>query len=751
MNYFTKVNLTSCLLLTGLIFSAEAKNVEAGLAESAGVRLEQRLQTPQRNNKVQSVAASGFTGEVESAGEPRRVVSGLTNIYGSLWSTSASDAAYGLYSITPSGAELKWSDPAIRRVGLPMQIGWLDDGKLCGYYVVTNYGTLSSYYYAETDFATGELITLNQLSGDNGFFMCAAYNCDDRQVYGYGLSSNGLFAYMKAPADDPDNMTTIKEFMTDEDCVSMTYNPYDQKLYGVTADGDFVNVDQEGNQTVLMNLSGMNLMAVYSGLCYAPNEELFYWNPIFGDDTTAIYALDIRNSTKNRVETCPNDEQYVFFVTPDRRMTPGTPEAPTISSISNEGGTLSPTIGIAMPTMLLDGGEIQNSLTWHARLDGQDVLSGESMPGSEVEVTFENIEEGMHVFSFYVSNGDDDSDFTSESFYVGVDTPKTPENVVLGNRQVTWDAVSAGVHDGYLNPGEIEYTVCLLDLREEEPQPINIGVTQETVLSIPQEIADGLKRTVATVVATAGGKTSEAGYSNEVALGASLSLDVFFLPEREDFESMTVIDANNDGRTWSYSMIQESFKSSFTSKGKGRMDDWLIFPAIEFPSDEDVYEFAADVCICNSSSPDEYLEVLMGETPEAEAMDIVILPTFQPVRAIETYSATFTVPSAGNYYIALHTTSMEFQEGVLVSNVNISNTSTSGIRRPETGQKENSIKGGRRSITAKGAAGVELTIYRTDGALAARVTPDTDHYEIPVMPGSYIVCTGPEAIKVIVF
>lgn len=720
--------LNACLGILFLFVTCAAMAAPKRIGSRAmvnGLRVEQRINARANSHFLrqdETTRIGSLTTPLMKAETPVRVTAGGSNIYGNLWSTTATPVTYGLYGLTSTGSELRWADPVIRQIGLPMQCGWLIDGKLCGYYVVTDYGTLAEFYYVEIDFETGYEVSTTPLSTENGYFLCADYNTDDGNIYGYGLSKNYLFAFMKAPVTDPGNITIIKEFDTNEDCLSFTYNRYDQKFYGVNGEGIFVSVDTRGKQTAICSLEDLHAETLYCGLCYAPKEGIFYWNPQFGDGSSAIYTLDPANATMTRVMTCPNSEQYVFFVSPDRRVTPLTPENPTITAVHNAEGTLSPTVELTMPTTLVDGGELTGPLTWNAMIDGEKVMSGESAPGEIVEIRFSGLEEGMHLFTFYATNAGADSDFVSESFFVGIDTPKAPADVTLSNTSVEWTAVTDGVHGGYVDLSDMEYEVFLLDMRQENPTPLSIGTTKATSIDIPASIAGQLKRTVANVVASSRGKTSLPGSSNELGLGAALKLDVYFEPTPEDFEAMTVIDANGDGRTWSYSIFQECIKSSFTSPGKGKMDDWLILPAIEFPSATDSYIFSVDVQTCNSSSPDEYLEVLIGTAPDVASMSSVLIPTFRPTRTIDTYTATFNLPDAGNYYIALHTTSDEFQEGVLVSKIRVSRSTLTGNGPSEV-----------TDIEATPAPAGELQ------ATVGFNLPATTHYGAPLDPATTVI------------
>lgn len=593
---------------------------------------------------------------------PARINEKGTTIFGGLWSTTSETPEYGLYELNPYGFDYLWEDPMLRKIGYPMQVAWLDGDILCGYYVIEDYGTLTTHIYAEVNVTTGALLKTKYLSNNNGFFLTGAYNEDDKCVYGYGLDNEFLFAFMKAPADKPDNFTVIKEFYDDQDCLSIAYCRADQKLYGVNGYEEFVSIDKNtGEQTVLASMSRLGLGSFYHGLCYAPKEDLFYWNAQFSDERSAMYTIDVKTMTTTKLFNCQNNEQFVYFVSPDHKVTASMPAMPAIASTSFPKGATTGSITLSIPAQLATGASYNGSVDWTALLDAVEYSSGTTTAGSEIAIPFTDIAEGMHVFSFATAIGAEQTEYVSASFFVGVDTPCTPASVVLTDKQVSWKAVTAGINNGYVDLEAMEYEVFIND--------VSYGTTKDTVLAFKLPAGTPVQQCHAKVYARSGGKSSEPGESNDVALGSALALNVYMEPTREDVAAMTIIDVNRDNRTWSYSMYQEALKSSFSSNGP--MDDWAILPAIEFPSADDIYTFSADVQICNSSSPDELLEVFIGTAPDVKSMTTEIMPVFKPVRAEQNYSVNFTVPAAGVYYIGLHTVSEYFQEGILIRNIRV--------------------------------------------------------------------------------
>lgn len=220
---------------------------------------------------------------------------GGSTIYASLWSSNESTPAYGIYRLTADGPQLMLADPKGSQVGYPMRSGWIADGKLCGYYVKESYSVVDEHYYIEVN-ADGETTRFDPLPDDCGYMFAATYNPDDRCIYGYGLTGGYSYALLKAPADNPGAISSVREFEweADEECLSIAYNTSDQNLYGVNARGQFVKIDKStGLQTNLANVPD-GTQGIISGMCYAPKENLFYWNPLFSSGNSAIYTIPPR-------------------------------------------------------------------------------------------------------------------------------------------------------------------------------------------------------------------------------------------------------------------------------------------------------------------------------------------------------------------------------------------------------------------------------------------------------------------------
>lgn len=111
----------------------------------------------------------------------------------------------------------------------------------------------------------------------------------------------------------------------------------------------------------------------------------------------------------------------------------------------------------------------------------------------------------------------------------------------------------------------------------------------------------------------------------------------------------SIIDANGDGSTWSWSSSGYAF---YKYNSSNAADDYLILPVnLQAGKGYDVTVSAA----ANSASWPERFEVVYGAEPTVTAMTNTIIPsTDLTSTAYADYDGSFTVPADGTYYVAIH-------------------------------------------------------------------------------------------------
>ena len=100
---------------------------------------------------------------------------------------------------------------------------------------------------------------------------------------------------------------------------------------------------------------------------------------------------------------------------------------------------------------------------------------------------------------------------------------------------------------------------------------------------------------------------------------ATLSAQVLFSTEfqtKEDFNAWTVVDANADGKTWTYDEYGDPSRVFYTYHDTNAAEDWMISPAIYSPENG----VAAVSFSVQGSSYVEKLQLFYGTTPTPDAM-----------------------------------------------------------------------------------------------------------------------------------
>lgn len=116
------------------------------------------------------------------------------------------------------------------------------------------------------------------------------------------------------------------------------------------------------------------------------------------------------------------------------------------------------------------------------------------------------------------------------------------------------------------------------------------------------------------------------------------------------FAQFGVIDANNDGHTWSWSSSNNAY---YGYSSKNSADDYLISPAIKVEAGKN-YDVTINTKSFSGSYP-ERVEVLAGTAPKVSAFSIsVIPPTEVATSSAKDIVGRFTAPETGYYHFAIH-------------------------------------------------------------------------------------------------
>ncbi len=585
--------------------------------------------------------------------KPSRLTASGAAIYG--WETSGN-----LYELMPSGVEQVWNTQTYPT----LSSCFLRDGRLAGPALISNGMGIFGGHWQEYDFPTGELLYDQEWNlYEDPIYEVVAYNPDDDCIYSQGqwlAGGPGGALFMKAPADSPKEMTVVRALDggQSELFTSLCYNAEEKCLYGINQLSELTRISTEGEVEPLYKIDleekGYDWIPSWRiGITYSPVDHLLYFAPK-GFDDSWLGTIDPKTGAVDIYTSTPYGSQLVSLITVDEAYQDKTvPEKAVVEKISFEGGATSGSIYYRMPEALVDGSVIEGNVTATVYLDNQTYGTYEASPGECVEVKFTDLSEDMHKFAVTVEYQGHTGRAVRNSFFVGFDTPSAPADIVLTETGVRWSAVEKGIHGGYVPASDMSYEVFI--------NGTSIGTTRDTQLAHQLPVDKELDLYTATVVAsyvnpkTGSMMVSSQGSSNSIGVGQPYNLPMTIEPTPAQAQLCRIIDANEDDVAWFYNPEEEAFHIEYNDFDVN--DDWLILPPFRIDDAGKRYTFSFKNSLGDFDYPEEYLEVYLGTSPEAEAMTTEIIPVFSPEAMIPAFSTTetlFTVPEPGVYYIGIH-------------------------------------------------------------------------------------------------
>ena len=138
-----------------------------------------------------------------------------------------------------------------------------------------------------------------------------------------------------------------------------------------------------------------------------------------------------------------------------------------------------------------------------------------------------------------------------------------------------------------------------------------------------------------------------------------------FLTE-SDFNTMTVIDANNDNSTWTYN---SSGYAQYTYNSSNAANDWLITPGITLEAGK-TYQFDIEAW-ARSTTYKERLEVYLGTNNTAAGMttNVIASTDITLTSHVTLTNNTITVTTTGTYYFGVHAISDKDRWQLYVDNL----------------------------------------------------------------------------------
>lgn len=534
----------------------------------------------------------------------------------------------------------------------------------------------------------GTVVSSREYDNEDYRFTLVAYDPSQDMLYGYVVIDETLY-FATASGADPLTVTLGGSVNPiDWPMAAITYNQVTNKLIGIAGSSVVEISTANGTQTKIGTISDPS--EYITGLAYSPWDGGYYY-VVSTDAVNGIQLLDESDfSTLSYAKYDDLIGYYNLFCPDLQAMSDDAPGDATLTGMLFPEGALSGRMVYRLPSATYAGVPMMGNLDWILEIDGTEYKRGSAAAGSELSIAVDELMEGNHTFTLKVSRGGKFGPYLTNRFYIGHDTPCAPAHVTLTSKTVEWDAVTTGVNDGYVNSKEVTYNVYVNNKR--------VGTdVKGTSCSANLPQGEPLDTYVATVIACYKDKRSDRATSADFNYGDALSIPAQYEPSEKQSKLFTIVDGNGDGTALEY--VQMRFGSAgvmgvfqYTSHRRNNANEWLYLPLTHFDDANAVYEFSMNAM--RGSTKPETVEVYLTSAADGNLARVVgtILPSTSlannPSSNAESLAyrlrGTFTVPQAGDYYVAVRITSARNRDRVILRDFSLNKLDGITIAGPKT-------------------------------------------------------------------
>ena len=533
----------------------------------------------------------------------------------------------------------------------------------------------------------------------------------------WGIDGSGNLSMRYATLDDDGITTTSFGNGASKHMLAMGVTN-DGRLYGVAKDGNLYRIDRSTGEEIVIGHTGITDLYDYEGHVWLQAGEIdqrddtFYWMAEHSSVyKTELCSVNLATGRATVLIDFPGDLECAGMVVAPQQKKDETPAAPMDLTATFGKLQLTGNGTFTAPTKRYDGQDLaaDAQLCYHLYVNDvkQTTAANQTTPGATVNFSIastnvkNNAENSIGVT---VSVGEDgeESLIASTTAWVGYGISQAPKNVAMAYDEdthtatITWEAPAKGDNAG-VKGGCVEmvnyFVWRVVDgVRQENIHngyPLPDGTTQITYTLTDDELNGSLAdlsfaveswttpigfplESLASETVTTGFVT--VGIGKELPFSVDFANDYYNVNQNE----YTVIDGNNDGRTWIFCEPHVSVGQqlsgavafpNYSTTVYG--DDWFITPGLVLQAGK-TYHFQSYMHGPSANTPySEHIEVMAGHAKSVQSMTIPVLKTTQVIDYC-TLECDFTVPEDGNYFFGLHAVSAPGQWEIALFDITIS-------------------------------------------------------------------------------
>lgn len=424
-----------------------------------------------------------------------------------------------------------------------------------------------------------------------------------------------------------------------------------------------------------------------SGAAIDPDSGRMFWMVCPADETGNLYEVNMTTGVATKLAQYAASDEITGLYIPGK-VEADAPAKPENLTLSFPNGALTGKVSFKVPTKTTGGNTGSGDVTYKVYENGNQIATGKTAFGQDVNVNVTVSVAATYTYKVELSNAAGTGPTATASMFIGNDTPAAPASVTAsyaanGTMTISWQPVTKGANDGYIDPAKVTYTVK----NEGRVVKENITATSCTEqITLPES---GRGSYTYTVTATFMGNTSAAAESNRVNIGGYSVPCSFVINSEEVFDEFEVFDANHDDKTWKFSSTTTLSGARCQYNSAMDMDDWLFTPSISMEAGKN-YKLTAEI-FNNSTAFTEKYEITIGQGATVAAQTKTLKgATEVKTKELVPEDILFTVPASGNYNVAVHGISAKDQFYLYVVSLvltevdgNIPNTVTDLVVTPD--------------------------------------------------------------------